>query len=278
MGSSGRGEGLTWARWGDASGPTVVLLHGILGSSAYWQRVAELLPDHDVIALDLLGFGRSPRPARSSYDGASHADAVVAALESLDVHGPVTLAGHSMGALIALRLAAERPDLVGRLVLIAMPVFEDPGTARAAIAHTAARRLMLYGPVSRLFCGVWCRGLNPLSRRVAPIYLRRVPRAVAQATVDHSWWSYSRSLANVVERQQVAADLRRRTCPTIVVYGDEDRDASAAATWGEVAGVVVRQVEGGHQLPLDRPLDIAAVIAADEEDGSRPAGAAQPPR
>lgn len=271
--SSGRGAGLASVRWGDANGPTVVLLHGMLGSAAYWRRVAEYLPGHDVVALDLLGFGGSPRPSGSAYDYASHGDAVVALLDTLGLQGPVVLVGHSMGALIALRLAAERPDRVRRLVLIGMPVFESPAAARAAITGTTLRRFMLYGAGSRLFCRVWCRGLNPISRRVAPVYLRRMPPAVARGTVDHSWWSYSRSLANVVERQHVAEDMRQRCCPTVVVYGDEDRDASAVSTWGELAGVVVRRLEGGHQLPLDRPLDIATVIAGgsagDEDDRRR---------
>ncbi|HEX5087819.1 MAG TPA: alpha/beta hydrolase [Nocardioides sp.] len=251
---------LAATEWGDGSQPTVVLLHGILGSAEYWRDVAGRLPDHRVIAIDLLGFGVSPRPARVAYDYADHVGAVVATLEALGPLGPAILAGHSMGALIALRLAADRPELVSRLTLIGMPVFESAAAARKAIGRTRLRRALLYGPVSRLFCAVWCQASKPISRRIAPLYLRRVPAAVARATVDHSWWSYSRSLANIIENQSVGADLQRVTCPTLIVHGDQDQDASLPADRVPMPGFRTLVVPGDHHLPLDHPGDIADLL------------------
>lgn len=260
---------LAATEWGDRSQPTVVLLHGILGSADYWRDVAAQLPDHRVVAIDLLGFGASPRPARVAFDYPDHVDAVVATLGALRPIGPVILAGHSMGALIALRLAADRPELVSRLTLIGMPVFESAGAARKAIGRTRLRRTLLYGPVSRLVCALWCQALTPISRRIAPLYLRRVPAAVARATVDHSWWSYSRSLANIVENQSVAADLQRVRCPTLIVHGDQDRDAPLPADWALMPSVRTLVVPGDHHLPLDRPGDIAELLAVSQLSASR---------
>lgn len=245
--------------WGDPSGPVVVLLHGILGSGDYWHAVAELLPRHRVVAIDLLGFGRAPRPARAAYDYPEHCRAIVRTLDALGLDGRVTLVGHSMGALIALRLAADHPARVERLVLIGMPVFASAVAARRAIARTLIRRAMLYGPVSRLFCAVWCSALNPISRRIAPLYLRALPRVVASATVDHSWRSYSRSLTEIVERQSVAADVERVACPVVVLYGDEDEDAAVVGTWRR-SGLTVQRLAGSHQLPLEQPRAIADII------------------
>jgi len=53
--------------WG--AGPLVVALHGLGASSAYWDRLAQHLPDHRVVAPDALGFGRSPAPDGSPYTG-----------------------------------------------------------------------------------------------------------------------------------------------------------------------------------------------------------------
>jgi len=243
---------------GDSDGPPVVLLHGILGSAAYWEAVTSRLPGHRTVALDLLGFGASPRPADAAYDTADHVAAVVATLDALDLRGPVTLVGHSMGALVALRLAADHPDRVARLVLVAMPVFATPAAARRALGRTRLRRVLLDGPTSRAFCLVWCRALRPLSRRIAPLYVRRVPAAVARATVDHSWRSYSRSLAGVVENQRVATDLARTRCPVVVVRGDRDPDARPSAD--ALADVRDVTVPGGHQVPIDRPDVVADAI------------------
>ena len=245
---------------GDSRGPTVVLLHGLLGSAAYWDGVTRLLPGRRVIALDLLGFGASPRPADATYDTDDHVAAVAATLDTLGLTEPVTVVGHSMGALVALRLAADHPGRVARLVLVGMPVFESPEAARRALGRTPLRRVLLYGPTSRLLCLVWCRTLRPVSRRVAPLYVRRVPAAVARATVDHSWWSYSRSLAGVVESQDVAEDLGRVVCPVVVVRGDRDPDARLPEGAGLRAGVEDVTVPGGHQLPVRRPDVVADVI------------------
>jgi len=56
--------------WG--AGPLVVALHGLGASSAYWDPLAQHLPDHRVVAPDALGFGRSPAPEDSPYDLDAH--------------------------------------------------------------------------------------------------------------------------------------------------------------------------------------------------------------
>ncbi len=259
---------LATTEWGDRAGATVVFLHGMLGSAEYWHSVASLLPDRRTIAVDLLGFGASPRPAIANYDYHDHVDAIVATLDASGISEPVVLVGHSMGALIALRLAAGHPERVSRLVLVGMPVFESAAAARQVIGRTRARRSLLYGPVSWLFCHVWCQALRPISRRVAPLYVRSVPAGVARATVEHSWRSYSRSLANVVEDQTVEADLRDVACRTLIVYGDLDQDAPVPASRPLPANVRVLTMEGDHQLPLHRPGEFARLIRADslEED------------
>ena len=58
-------------------GPSVVLVHGLGASSRYWGPVIEALADtHRVITVDLLGFGRSPKPGGVSYDVDCHTDAL----------------------------------------------------------------------------------------------------------------------------------------------------------------------------------------------------------
>lgn len=268
---------LAATRHGDKSSrATVVLLHGMLTSSRYWDPVVQQLIRSDgvlVVTVDLLGFGQSPKPRQARYDYRDHVEAVAAAIEALDVQLPVTVVAHSMGALIGLRLAATRPDLVGRLMLIGMPVYRSPSTAREAIiGNSAVRRLMLYGNLSRLFCTVWCQALKPISGRLARLYIRRLPAAAAAASVQHSWRSYSQSLHNIVEDQDVARDLDALRCPAVLINGDQDSPTLTAESlpdWRESNPIEFLRVPGGHQLPNEQSRLVAERIMAFSQRDSR---------
>jgi pimeloyl-ACP methyl ester carboxylesterase len=93
-------------------GPPVVLLHGFGGAAWNFTELAELLPGRRLLIPDLPGHGKSdPLPAPSI---AGFADVVAGLLDE-----PADVLGHSMGGVVALRLAARRPDRVRSLVLAA---------------------------------------------------------------------------------------------------------------------------------------------------------------
>ncbi|TXS30220.1 alpha/beta hydrolase [Streptomyces sp. ms191] len=119
-------DGVRLAAWefreervqGDASG--VLLLHGLMGRASHWAPTARWLAErHRTVALDQRGHGRSDKPSAGPFTREAYVADAVAAVERLDL-GPVTLVGHSMGALTAWQLAAERPDLVRALVICDM--------------------------------------------------------------------------------------------------------------------------------------------------------------
>lgn len=101
------------------AGPAVVLLHGFGASSFCWRRVIPLMAEsHDVIALDLNGFGYTERPrGTSAYSTSGQAALVVSVLDKLDVDSAV-IVGHSYGAGVAAYLAQEHPDRVRALALV----------------------------------------------------------------------------------------------------------------------------------------------------------------
>lgn len=114
-------------RYGPAGAPRVLALHGLTGHGQRWQQLAEQhLPGVAVAAPDLIGHGRSTWSAPWSID------ANAAALAGL-LAEPVVLVAHSFGCAVALRLAAERPDLVAALVLLD-PAVGLPGGWMAEIA------------------------------------------------------------------------------------------------------------------------------------------------
>jgi pimeloyl-ACP methyl ester carboxylesterase len=99
------------------SGPLLVLVHGITSSSASWERVLPALTEHfTIIAPDLLGHGQSDKPA-GDYSLGSHACLVRDLMLALG-HEQGTIVGHSLGGGIAMQVAYQFPELVGRLVLV----------------------------------------------------------------------------------------------------------------------------------------------------------------
>lgn len=104
----------------ETAGSGVLLLHGLMGRASHWAPTARWLADrHRAVALDQRGHGRSDKPATGPFTREAYVADAAAAVEQLGL-GPVTLIGHSMGALTAWQLAAERPDLVRALVICDM--------------------------------------------------------------------------------------------------------------------------------------------------------------
>ena len=104
------------------AGPhAVILLHGFLGSSRNVGGLARRLADADtslsVFALDLTGHGASP-PLPPAADLGTLAGDVLSTAASLGLPRPLTLAGHSLGGRVGLRLALDDPAALGHLGLL----------------------------------------------------------------------------------------------------------------------------------------------------------------
>ena len=111
---------------GNPEAPPVVLLHGLGDDASSWDDVAPALADrHRVYVPEMRGHGGSDWPG--SYSLTLMRDDVVGLLSALGLER-LDIVGHSMGGIIGYLLAAERPDLVGRLVLeeAPAPVAADP--------------------------------------------------------------------------------------------------------------------------------------------------------
>ena len=114
---------------------TVVLIHGIGSSSAMWKRVVErrgIDKTTRVLAIDLLGFGNSPRPHWKTYNVKTQVDSLVATLAGQKVDGRIILVGHSLGALVAIHAARYYPSLINSLVLCSPPLYHQQGKDRLA--------------------------------------------------------------------------------------------------------------------------------------------------
>lgn len=225
-------------------GPPVLLLHGAGGNALLWGRVLQHLPRADAIALDLPGHGHSAGPSCSTIG--AYSAAVVAVADALRLECPV-LAGHSMGAAIALDLALSRPTRVQALALISVTarlfvaptllqqLVDDPAMARKWIIDTG------YGPES--LAEARQLGANQLAQ-VAPEVLHG--DFVACSVYD------------------ARPRLQEVRCPALVMCGEEDRLTPPKYVRALQEGLPRATLElvpgAGHMLPLEKPEAVAEAL------------------
>jgi pimeloyl-ACP methyl ester carboxylesterase len=242
-------------------GPVVVLLHGYLASSRYWQRVSDdLARDHRVIAFDLLGFGKSPKPARSSYDYETQIASINLTLDYLGITEPFTLVGHSMGSLIALRYAKNHPKQVQKLILTNMPLF---------MSYKEAKDSILLG--NKFYYVAMRPGLHALLWPVfkTAIRLRLTPNKAGEGAAARRKYLFQstgisrlRSLRNIIYSAKIEADLAALNVTTIMVTGIHDRTEYIKNLASIQMHKHIRSISvaGGHHLPLTKPELVSQLV------------------
>lgn len=238
----------------EGSGPVVVLLHGIASSSATFAYVVPLISgSHRVVALDLLGFGESPSPEHATYSVEEHAAAVLRTIRRLRLRDPVVLVGHSMGALIAIRIAATKPRWVSKLVVVSPPIYLTPD----AVADWRDRAAL--GAYQRMYD--YLRSNKQFTMRAAAGLARLSPIKNLLEVSERNWTPFVLSLEHAIESQTTVSDLASVQAPVELVYGAIDPLLSPAGIKlaGSMRHVTAHLVEGGDHVIRKR---MARVVAA----------------
>lgn len=198
------------------SGPPIVLVHGYLSSSQYFKTIQKRLSaTNTVVAMDLLGFGKSPKP-RGDYTYDDQIDAIRDTLHALDIKKPFILIGHSMGALIALRYATRYADDITSLQLFNPPIFND--TSQMIDTHKQSGRhyrMMLYSPIRE---GYW-KALKAVPHNKT----KRRPEINFADTIRMSRHAREGSYKHILGGAQFFSDLRKTTIPVALIVGKYDR-------------------------------------------------------
>jgi pimeloyl-ACP methyl ester carboxylesterase len=256
-------------------GPPVLLLHGLAGSGRYWGADYDQLGRHGrLVVPDLLGFGASPRPA-SGYGPAEHADALAACLDELGADRPALVVGHSLGALVALALAAHHPGRVGAVVAFSPPLYRTPAEAARRVGRLGltARFFGRPGPLSRAACRWMCTHRDAAAG-VAQWWRPDLPVTLARDGVQHSWASYSQTFQGLILGAAGEAWVDATAIPVRFVAGAADRVPDVAYLEELAAsrpGVSLAVWAGAdHDLPLTQPKRcIDEILAALEAMRSR---------
>ncbi|MDX6296497.1 MAG: hypothetical protein QOI51_354 [Nocardioidaceae bacterium] len=144
-------------------GPAVLLVHGLGGTSNFYQVQADALAaSHTVIRVDSAGAGRSPVTDGISVE--SHADDLAALLDALDIDSAAVV-GHSMGTLVVRSLAARYPAKVSALALLG--AVREPAEAGRKAQHDRAAVLRDKGTAA-VAPGVVANALSETTRRDRP--------------------------------------------------------------------------------------------------------------
>lgn len=277
----GRGLPLCVCTWGNPADPPILLLHGMLDQGATWEMVATRLAADGfyVVAPDLRGHGRSGHaPLCSEYhlvDFVADMDVIVQhwceAGQSL-ANQPITLVGHSMGSLVAAMLAAARPDRIAALVLVESIL--PGGAGHGGVGDQLAVHLdYLQAPpqhaVLRDETAVAERlllGMPTLSSEMA----HRLAQRVTKPCENGVCWCWDARLITrtgmtfaglSLDNDKYAALLRQISAPVTLVFGDEGIDRYRQALEAAVGGGTTVTLPGGHNLHVDAPEKLAAIIA-----------------
>jgi 3-oxoadipate enol-lactonase len=257
--TNARGTRLRWFEAGE--GLSVTLVHGFGGAASNWTLVAPVLAQRcRVLVPELPGHGGSSTLPAPMETLDPYADRLAALLR-----GPSVVVGHSLGAVVALRLASRRPELVRGLVL-AGPAGIGSSTRRSQRALTL---VSLVKPGKRI---------SPLRRSFAQSsLLRRVafgfvgvadPRALDAATVEgflagSGLHTGVRAAGDALVRTDPRIDLDRIHCRALVLHGARDaqvplRDGIEYARRLEAPLRVI--ADCGHLLIGERPRAVVDAV------------------
>lgn len=238
-------EGVTVGYHVVGAGEPVVLVHGLSGSTLWWNRNINMLAErYQVYLIDLPGFG-SMRHLRASFAVAHSAPWLARWMEA--VHLPhAHFVGHSMGGYACMRLAVSRPDLVRSLTLAApvgVPVY--PSAVREIIPVIASVR-----NVTPSFLPV----LAFDAMRMGPAMLLRTARELV--------------------REDIRGSMEAIAVPTLLIWGEHD---TLVPPWcGDILQTSIPDSRllilpsAGHVVMYNRPAEFNTALLAFLADQSSP--------
>jgi 3-oxoadipate enol-lactonase len=237
------------------SGDPIVLLHGLCGSSEYWDKAIPLLSAHyRVIAPDLRGHGQTG-VSDEPYMMALMANDIAELLEKLDISKALLL-GHSLGGYVSLAFAEKHPDKLNGFGLIHSSGFPDDEKGKA-------NRTKAIEGIDEHGIAPFIAGLNP--KLFAPAHLETMKETVEKirligiATSPVGAVNVLRGMRDREDRNQVIADAQ---VPVLLLAGEADQIIPPDKTFA-IHGPHVTQVklaDTGHMSMQEQPAALVTEI------------------
>lgn len=166
-----------------------------------------------IVTVDLLGFGRSPKPEGVVYDVRRQAQSIRYSYRRKGLHKPVIIVGHSLGALVAVELAKQYPKMTRSLVLCSPPFYKLDKTNKSLLPGREKVLLDIY------------KVIHDYPERFANI----TTRAAKYRLIDSSYvlegesvWTYAGALEASIVNQTSLKDALSLKLPVDIIHGSLD--------------------------------------------------------
>ncbi|XP_024396688.1 probable lysophospholipase BODYGUARD 4 isoform X2 [Physcomitrium patens] len=229
----------------------VIFIHGFLSSSSFWTETVfplfseNLKSTHRLFAVDVLGFGKSPKPTNCHYSNADHLEMIRKSVIDRYKLKKYHLVAHSMGCTLALSLAGQDPSAVRSITLVSPPYYPATSDSQPSVhllKSVAPRKiwpLFALGPsvmswyehLGRVVCLVVCK--NHAFWELASAFafnkiLRwRVPQFLIHDFMQHThnsaWHIFHNTLCSGAYTTKWSMDVLQKTRkPIRIIHGDND--------------------------------------------------------
>jgi pimeloyl-ACP methyl ester carboxylesterase len=234
-------------------GIPLVLVHGLADRDESWAPMLERLKrsGFHVYAPDLLGYGRSPKPADSDYSISTQEQFVADFIQSIGLQKP-NVGGWSMGGWVVLKLALDHPEMVKRLV-----IYDSAG-----IRHQVGGGTQIFHPTNEAELQHLADLLEPNQKPMPSFVSKDALRHLAEGQ-----WVVDRSMDSMESGKDLLdSRLGKLTVPLLIVWGSDDQ-LLPLAIGQQMHGLVARSeldiLQGcGHLAPKTCP-DRAAAVTVD---------------
>lgn len=190
-----------------------MLIHGIGNSAKAWEDLIPLLPnDIRVIGIDLLGFGKSPKPTWATYNAKTQARSLGVTLLKLRLLQQPTLVGHSLGSLVSVEVAKRYSLLIKRLILCSPPFYEPTEAKRKLLKRDEILK-DLYRRARK-----YPQTLEQLSPLAVKLGLATKALNINAKNVD----AYVAALESSIVNQTALKDASQLKLPITIFYGTLD--------------------------------------------------------
>jgi pimeloyl-ACP methyl ester carboxylesterase len=265
----------------------VVFIHGFISSSVFWTETvfpafsAAARGRYRMFAVDLLGFGRSPKPAESLYTLREHVEMIERSVLQRYRLGSFHVVAHSLGSVLALALAVKYPAAVKSLTLLAPPYFPVPESEAGAATQYVMRRVAprrvwppiafgasmacWYEHVSRTICLTICRHHRVWDRLFRILTRNRVRTFLIEAFMCHThnaaWHTLHNIICGSAARMDAYLDVlsSQLSCKVAVFHGRDDELLPV-----ECALAVGARVPRARITVYDRKDHITIIVGQEE--------------
>jgi pimeloyl-ACP methyl ester carboxylesterase len=240
----------------DSSKPTIFFIHGLGSAAKYYEEVVTHLGIQvNVLLMDTEGAGGSPLSAtRPSVD--TIATDVVAVLDHFGIERAM-IVGHSMGGMIACRIAEKHPRRVDGLVLIG-PV--HPTEKLASVFNDRIQKIRDTRSIQFLIDTV---PTVAVGKKATDTHRKKVSQLISMSSPE----GYIANCRVIAEAGQSLTDYKQIKQPTVVIVGSDDKTAPYEGCTGVIitsigGPVTVETLEGvGHWHCVEDPAAIADIIS-----------------